>query len=243
MDDSKITHSETLGLSKADLEALFESTFRNNDQNSPQKGGYLEADLKAQLKDQKQLKETSKAISNPHEKAPHHRIKSSLRMKYEAEVNQITKIHGDLESMRRKLQLSKRKMAQLLLVDPSAWTRWTSEKGEAPPHIYRALQWYLLLQEKHPEYSSSLWLNAVSQPQISQKELDNIKKEVISSARQNLEDVEFELRGESFKERHSFEKKLTLRMKERDQQIKMLKWVAVSQFCLISLLIILSIIF
>ena len=36
------------------------------------------------------------------------------------------------------------------MVDPSAWTRWTKNGEKAPPHIYRALQWYLIMNEKIP---------------------------------------------------------------------------------------------
>src|ERR1700722_20019780 len=92
------------------------------------------------------------------------RIKSAVRMRYEAEVQFLKQQNGDLEEIREKLGLSRRKICQLLLVDPSAWTRWTAEGGEAPPHIYRALDWYLSILEKDPEYRRlaqrfSQWLN------------------------------------------------------------------------------------
>ena len=80
------------------------------------------------------------------------RIKSPARMAYEAEVLFLKKQNGDLELIRKRLGLSRRKICQLLLVDPSAWTRWTASEGEAPPHIYRALDWYLAGMEKDPEY-------------------------------------------------------------------------------------------
>lgn len=54
-------------------------------------------------------------------------------------------------------------MAQLLLVDPSAWTRWTKGGDEAPPHIYRMLQWYLALEEKYPALDVKFWLQTVTQ--------------------------------------------------------------------------------
>src|SRR5262245_48633409 len=78
--------------------------------------------------------------------------KSSNRIRYEAEVLFLKRQNGDLEQIRQRLGLSRRKICQLLLVDPSAWTRWTSSGGEAPPHIYRALDWYLSMMEKDPEY-------------------------------------------------------------------------------------------
>lgn len=78
------------------------------------------------------------------------RSKSSNRMFYEAQVQVIQKQIGNLEKIRQDLGLSQRKISQLLLVDPSAWTRWVKSNEEAPPHIYRALQWYMTLQEKIP---------------------------------------------------------------------------------------------
>ena len=92
------------------------------------------------------------------------RIKSPTRMRYEAEVLVLKNQNGDLDQIRQKLGLSRRKICQLLLVDPSAWTRWTQAGGEAPPHIYRALDWYLSIMEKDPEYRRlahrfSDWMN------------------------------------------------------------------------------------
>lgn len=78
---------------------------------------------------------------------------SSLRMSYEAEVRVIRRQIGSLEEVRLKLGLSARKMCQLLMVDPSSWSRWVrapSSELQAPPHIWRALQWYMIVQEKIP---------------------------------------------------------------------------------------------
>lgn len=97
------------------------------------------------------------------------RSKSSLRLTYEAQVTVIRQQIGGLEGVRRRLGLSQRKMAQLLLVDPSAWTRWTKGVGdEAPPHIWRALQWYMALQEKVPGLTSQYFLSAHSQGAMDQ---------------------------------------------------------------------------
>ena len=78
--------------------------------------------------------------------------KSSLRMKYDAEVSVIKSKIGDLDEVRKSLGLSQRKISQLLMVDPSAWTRWTNGTTPPPASVYRALQWYLALIEKHPEW-------------------------------------------------------------------------------------------
>lgn len=168
----------TLGLSKDDLEALFASTFQEVGTK----------DIQIQEKSDRNIGLNTPFFDANSESPKDDKIKSALRLKYEAEVAAITKQYGDLEEIRRKLGLSKRKMAQLLLVDPSAWTRWTSQAGEAPPHIYRALEWYLVLQEKHPEFKSSLWLNSVARPQLSQHEIENIKRTVVTLAHQEIPD-------------------------------------------------------
>lgn len=89
------------------------------------------------------------------------RARSSLRQRYEAEARVIEKRLGGLESVRESLGLSQRKMAQLLLVDPSAWTRWTSG-DTAPPHVWRSLAWYLALQDKYPALDAAFWLQGVA---------------------------------------------------------------------------------
>jgi transcriptional regulator with XRE-family HTH domain len=76
------------------------------------------------------------SIFEPHE-GHVNRPKSPYRLRYSAEVAVLKKTFGDLEEIRQKMGLSRRKICQLLMVDPSAWTRW--EKTEAPPHIYKTL--------------------------------------------------------------------------------------------------------
>jgi len=83
--------------------------------------------------------------------------KSSLRLQYEAETKVFRAQHGGLEDIRRKLGFSRRKMCLLLLVDPSAWTRWVRDESRVPPHIYRSLEWFLALNEKsltHPDLAT-----------------------------------------------------------------------------------------
>ncbi|MBX3041509.1 MAG: hypothetical protein KF789_12450 [Bdellovibrionaceae bacterium] len=114
------------------------------------------------------------------------RVKSSLRLNYEAQVRVIQHQIGGLEQARQTLGLSQRKMAQLLLVDPSAWTRWTRPEGEAPPHIWRALQWYLTLREKIPGLTPQYFVN--SDPKvISEKTLQQIRSEKEERERQHGE--------------------------------------------------------
>lgn len=116
------------------------------------------------------------------------RSKTSTRIFYEAQVEVIKKQLGDLEKIRLNLGLSQRKMAQLLMVDPSAWTRWNRENEEAPPHIWRALQWYMALNEKIPGLTPQYFVG--KDPQIlHEKALQRIDLE--KSQRQHLEiDVE-----------------------------------------------------
>lgn len=90
------------------------------------------------------------------------RVRSSLRQRYEAEAKVIERRIGGLEKAREALGLSQRKMAQLLLVDPSAWTRWTQTEAGAPPHVWRSLAWYLALQEKYPALDAAFWLQGVA---------------------------------------------------------------------------------
>lgn len=106
-----------------------------------------------------------------------------LGMRYLAEVEIFIKKAGTLEEIRGKLGLSQRKICQLLLVDPSAWTRWTKPDQQAPPHIYRSLQWFLALQDKFPEFKDSFYLAGVmshnqrSTPET--KTLENLRSQMV----------------------------------------------------------------
>lgn len=100
------------------------------------------------------------------------RARSSLRQRYEAEAKVIERRLGGLEEVRNTLGLSQRKMAQLLLVDPSAWTRWTQGES-APPHIWRALAWYLALQDKYPALDAAFWLQGVARTADSDRIAQN----------------------------------------------------------------------
>jgi hypothetical protein len=73
------------------------------------------------------------------------REKTQQRSRYMKERDAIIAEIGSLTKIRDTIGLSQRRICQLLLVDPSAWTRWL--KTEAPPHIYQALKWLILLQK------------------------------------------------------------------------------------------------
>ena len=113
------------------------------------------------------------------ENTPSTRARSSLRQRYEAEARVIERRIGGLEQAREMLGLSQRKMAQLLLVDPSAWTRWTQSDQGAPPHVWRALAWYLALQEKYPALDAAFWLQGVARatgPAVDERLSRNISE-------------------------------------------------------------------
>ncbi len=113
--------------------------------------------------------------------APEYRSKSPLKLRYSAEVEIIRKRWGSLEDIRHRLGLSQRKMSQLLMVDPSAWTRWTRYDQDVPPHIYRALSWYLQLQEKDPSQTPYNFLQAIARPSLPKAEIRNIEYDLHQS--------------------------------------------------------------
>jgi len=92
----------------------------------------------------------SEPVSTPSGSPPVLRTKSPRKLRYESEAQVIRNRFGSLEDFRAQLGLSRRSICNLLLVDPSAWTRWTASGGKAPPHIYRALEWYWYLMQKNP---------------------------------------------------------------------------------------------
>ena len=104
-------------------------------------------------------------------------MKSSLRIRYEAESEVIRKKIGGLEDVRKDLGLSQRKMCQLLMVDPSAWSRWVKEPDKVPPHIYRTLQWYLALIDRQPDWhTQNAFLGAFRAP--SQPNMNQLKSQL-----------------------------------------------------------------
>lgn len=116
------------------------------------------------------------------------RVTSPSRLNYEAQVKVIQGQIGDLEHIRSVLGLSQRKMAQLLLVDPSSWSRWTQRGDDVPPHIYRALQWYMILQEKVPGLNASYFL---------QKDISSFRKEIESTLTKRMDELVFNSASEN----------------------------------------------
>ncbi|MBT4760460.1 MAG: hypothetical protein HOO06_02075 [Bdellovibrionaceae bacterium] len=93
--------------------------------------------------------------------------KSTQQIKYDAEVQVIKAKIGGVDNIRLQLGLSKRKLAQLLMIDPSSLTRWSKEPHRVPAHIYRSLQWYLALIDKEPAWHpQNIYLKGDLQNQI-----------------------------------------------------------------------------
>lgn len=131
------------------------------------------------------------------------RINSSLRMQYEAHVQVIRNQIGGLDAIRGQLGLSQRKICQLLMVDPSAWTRWTkaspahSGLDSAPPHIWRALQWYMILQQKIPGLTPEYFLGAREAAKMHHiSEISEVRTEL---ARHQIETAALELKVKKLK--------------------------------------------
>lgn len=67
--------------------------------------------------------------------------------KFGREISQIHQKYGDLENMRQTLKCSRREICEYLMVDASAWSRWTSgDRITAPPHVYRTMA--LIMEQK-----------------------------------------------------------------------------------------------
>lgn len=97
--------------------------------------------------------------------------KTSQRLRYLAEVEVLKRQLGSLEEVRVQMGLSRRKMCQLLLVDPSAWTRWTRDESKVPPHVWKMLS--LLKDQK----ADALLANEALLAPVYQR-LENVQKKV-----------------------------------------------------------------
>jgi hypothetical protein len=145
------------------------------------------------------------------------RVKTSLKMHYEAQISVIERQLGGLEGVRSKLGLSQRKMAQLLMVDPSAWTRWNRPGHKAPGVVWRALQWYMIVQEKIPGLTANYFLG--SSPDVVKAEaMKEIRKE--SAAREGLAQKigEFEEKIQGFKAENDL---LSDKVSDLEKKVKM----------------------
>ena len=96
-------------------------------------------------------------------------IENTRQKRYDSTVETLKNKNGDLEEIRSRLGFSQKQMAELLLVDPSAWSRWLRDQN-APPHVYRSLDWYL---------------SALSNIDLSNKKIDSLKKTAPSDSAPN----------------------------------------------------------
>lgn len=135
-------------------------------------------------------------------------VKTSQRIRYDAEVEVIKKQHGQLEDMREKLQLSRRQICRALLVDPSAWTRWTRLDldgrpiSEAPAHVYKMLALFLEQKGQGRGIFTDTTV-AKSRPEITRADLYRLKSELEKEDQVRLENFQFELTQQLRAEAHS----------------------------------------
>lgn len=148
------------------------------------------------------------------------RSKTSLRINYEAQVAVMRRQMGSLESVRLELGLSQRKIAQLLMVDPSSWTRWTKQGDEAPPHIWRALQWYMALREKIPGLTPHYFtgtnpqvLHQKALAELDQERDQRLQQQALLEQKMDLllsEKANLEANVERFKKDLKFQRKMSI---------------------------------
>lgn len=135
------------------------------------------------------------------------RLKTALRLKYEAEVRAFKTRYLSIENVRKTLGFSQRKMCQLLMVDPSAWSRWMKDESKIPPHIYRALEWLLLAEQKNPDLLRVLSAGLMSGGGSSTKGVD---AEVVGALKERIHQMEAEIEALKTKNLASVSKFMTL---------------------------------
>ncbi len=124
---------------------------------------------------------------------------ANQQAEYKSIVESIKIDIGGLEEVRKTLGLSRRQMCKLLLVDPSAWTRWTRQDQDAPPHIYQALKWYMQLVEKTPDIHAPLHLE--NKFDLMRKDTD-LKTQKLQLQIQKLETQKSQVNDPYFKFSH-----------------------------------------
>ena len=113
----------------------------------------------------------------------------SARERNELAASLIKKQIGDLEQVRALLGLNKKRMCELLLIDPSTWTRWTTGKTEPPPWLYRSLQWGVAVMDKYPEFHPLLINQKIVDSKGSNTNIDSGYKDLakeVSSIKKDL---------------------------------------------------------
>lgn len=84
--------------------------------------------------------------------------KAGRLRQYQEGASAVAQSLGGIEGVQKALNLSLRELAQLLWVDVSSLHRWKNQPETSPPLLWKALEWYFLLVEKHPSLYPSFWL-------------------------------------------------------------------------------------
>ena len=113
---------------------------------------------------------------------------------YASEVGQIISKYGDLEDMREHLGLSRRAICQQLLVDPSAWSRWT-KAGQAPAYVYQAIANLIYIEKLRQGEAPGLSAPAEKPSQWS-LELDELQMQMAQMKTEKIQLSEQLLRRE-----------------------------------------------
>lgn len=184
LDLSKIIRSNEGSYSKDDIEQ-FNNELMGDFDLSDSLVEKAKTSLHIEL-DKKELKKTLNMHQKPgflsvknEEKNTKRKPKSAMKLQYEAEAGAIKKRLGSISVIRKNLGLNQRKAAQLLLVDPSALNRWEKTGNDAPFYIYKALEWYSLLVDKHPNMGNSFWLQQ-DKLELNEKLISNLKSDLLN---------------------------------------------------------------
>ncbi len=152
---------------------------------------------------------------------------------YASQVEQIKDRLGDLEGIRKNLKMSRRQICQILLVNPSAWTRWTKSKKGAPPHFYRALEWLISIYSQQTHQNKSLDSShstdlANQNPQESQdkKDIQTETHQPIYWKQNRFNNIDFIENHKTPLISHSTSKNSN-EMKILKRQIFILKWLVI----------------
>jgi transcriptional regulator with XRE-family HTH domain len=115
--------------------------------------------------------------------------RSTQRQRFEAEISEIKKRFGGLDDMRKVLGLSRRQICQALMVDPSAWTRWTSNDEAAPAHVYKTLALIMEQNLRDPKTQTPATTSTKAQGQVSEVEnsIDDLRSELRSEIHAHFE--------------------------------------------------------
>lgn len=132
---------------------------------------------------------------------------------YASQVQQIKNEIGDLESIRKNLGMSRKQICQILLVNPSAWTRWTKSPQGAPPHFYRALEWLISIHNRQAPN------NKKETTKISSLPIYNKTKQKMTYSSIPMSFVEKKETTQTEKDLHQ--------IKSLKRQISLLKWLVI----------------